>query len=374
MNVVRVVDEAGFHGLKEAWNELAAVSGSVFLRHEWFDAAWQWRRDDAKLAILCVLAADKVVGIVPLLAPRRTRHAGRLVKFLDVPDTQLCDMLVDPGATTAACRAVAEHLRSDSSRWDALQLDRLPPGSIVEAALWPALEACGMRARLSVTDHNLFIDLGGGWNAYYDARSRRLRKSCNLAANRLARASDLTLDRLGPGELATARAHGALDEMVAISARSWKVATGITLDQPGPGAFIRKLTELALAQGWLSLWLLRSGERAIAMEYQVVHGGDVHALRADFDESVRSLSPGTYLNYRLIHDLFASGSKRYYMGPGRNAYKERWSDCGEPMHQLTCCAPTITGSLWRRWAGLKAQLRKWRASTYPPTPTPGRRG
>ena len=43
VRVVRITDAAAFAALKIEWNRIAALSGvpSVFLRHEWFDAAWQ---------------------------------------------------------------------------------------------------------------------------------------------------------------------------------------------------------------------------------------------------------------------------------------------------------------------------------------------
>ena len=43
-----------------------------------------------------------------------------------------------------------------------------------------------------------------------------------------------------------------------ISRRSWKTETGNSLDNPGPQAFVRRLSELACERGWLSVWLMRA--------------------------------------------------------------------------------------------------------------------
>jgi CelD/BcsL family acetyltransferase involved in cellulose biosynthesis len=67
------------------------------------------------------------------------------------------------------------------------------------------------------------------------------------------------------------------------------------------------------------------------MEYQLVHGGAVHALRADFDAEFDRVSPGSFLFRHLLEQLFESGEASYLMGPGENQYKLRWSIDGRPL-------------------------------------------
>ena len=76
------------------------------------------------------------------------------------------------------------------------------------------------------------------------------------------------------------------------------------------------------------------GDRPVAMEYQLVDNGNVHALRSDFDQSCEDLSPGSYLFRHLLESSFGGGLTRYYMGPGDNPYKLRWTDQGESLQLL----------------------------------------
>jgi CelD/BcsL family acetyltransferase involved in cellulose biosynthesis len=119
----------------------------------------------------------------------------------------------------------------------------------------------------------------------------------------------------------------------------------LTLNNRGPGAFIRRLTQHALEQGWLSMWGLRLNGKVVAMEYQLISGGEVFALRADFDGSLDAISPGSYLSWQLLQELFGSGLTRYWMGPGANAYKGRWTDRGEQLFRAGAYSPTIRGRL-----------------------------
>jgi CelD/BcsL family acetyltransferase involved in cellulose biosynthesis len=95
--------------------------------------------------------------------------------------------------------------------------------------------------------------------------------------------------------------------------------------------------------------------KVIATEYQVIADGHVYALRSDFDPAYSDMSPGTFLNHYLLKRLFGSDLIRYYMGPGENAYKMRWTDHAEPIYRLTAYSPTARGQLLR-WLNRSARL------------------
>lgn len=79
------------------------------------------------------------------------------------------------------------------------------------------------------------------------------------------------------------------------------------------------------------------------MEYQLAYAGRVHALRADFDKQFGALSPGTYLNVKLLERLCGHSLTRYLMGPGNNPYKKRWSETVEPLQQIRIFSPSLRG-------------------------------
>ncbi|MGZ5225766.1 MAG: GNAT family N-acetyltransferase [Burkholderiales bacterium] len=362
LRVEEIHEEEAFELLKAQWNELVArVSCSVFLRHEWFSAAWAWRRGDARLRILCVYAGETLAGVLPLIRSSRARPGGRLLEFLTVPDTQCCDLIAEPRSASAVCEALVDHLVNRASEWDALWLERLPPQSLTQTSLQPLLGMSGLNCRLEANDCNLFVNLEGLWKDYYATRSRSFKKAFNLSTNRLTRAGSFEVERLSSNSADPQRTQRFLEDVVSISSRSWKRSTGTTLDVAGPRAFIDKLTDHACASDWLSLWLLRIHGTPVAMEYQLVYDEQVHALRADFDEEYKSLSPGSYLSCYLVQELFANGFKRYYMGPGKNAYKRRWSKAGDTLYTLTGYAPTLRGRAAALWPhDLKPKLRTLR--------------
>lgn len=346
VSVVRITDETAFAELKFRWNRLAELSGapSVFLRHEWFDAAWQWRRQDATLFVLCVYREGVPIGICPLILRNAlyARMQVRLLEFLTVPDTQACDILSAPEDASAVVEALSMALFACRDEWDVMQLSYLQSGATSHGVLPGAFSSRGLKNQMAQAGDNPFIDLQTGWEAFYATRGRRLKKSNNLVANRLKKVGELEIEWLHRD--ADAEKIGqTLAAVVDISARSWKETTGNTLENQAPGAFIKRLTDLAHAEGWLSIWLLRLDGKPVAMEYQLAYQGSIHALRADYDNDYRDYSPGSYLNWKLLEQTFSHGFQRYCMGPGDNPYKLRWTETAMPLSRFTAYSTTWRG-------------------------------
>jgi CelD/BcsL family acetyltransferase involved in cellulose biosynthesis len=353
-----------FFALKDEWNRLASATkpDCVFLRHQWFDAAWRWLRTDCALRILVYHRQSKIVGICPLIV-KRERYRSMPVRktgFLAVPDTQYCDLLVTPEDHEEVCRALAGALAASSSEWDVLDLEYLATDSPTVGFLIDALNAKGLRSISAAGGENPYISLVGGWQNFYAGRSRRLKKNNNLVANRMKAAGNIRLMRLD----ATAEPSSvwqALEHVVALSARSWKQHTGLTLDNARPGAFVQELTRHAIEQDWLLLWLLYLNDILVAMEYQLTFNGHVHALRADFDETYRDLSPGSFLNWKILEALFEERAQCYWMGPGGNSYKLRWTDDASTLARIVAYSNTWRGkTLWLLRQQMLPRLRRLR--------------
>jgi CelD/BcsL family acetyltransferase involved in cellulose biosynthesis len=338
-----VTTDDAFAALQPAWNELVdrTTVDSVFLRHEWFAAAWAWRRHDAKLRILVARDGDAIIAILPLIAAR-TRDTRRVCALLTVPDTQRCDLIVAPEAVESASYALAKCIASQRD-WDVLILDYLTPDGPILGHLAAQLTRLGVRTIVEERGRNPCIPLAGTWSAYWTSRSRSLKKACNLATNRLEKAGAVRIEHAGPGEMTDPQFDRATGAAIDISRRSWKQETGNSLDHEAPGDFIRSLSDAARRQGWLSVWLAYLDERPVAMEYQLVYRGMVHALRADFDADLERTSPGSYLFRHLLERMFGSGNSLYLMGPGENAYKTRWATDGDPLGRSWSYNRTIKG-------------------------------
>src|SRR5207245_2712909 len=102
LQVASVTRESEFAALKDAWNELAGQSAtrSIFLSHDWFEAAWAWRRLDSTLELNVASKAHRPIAILPLIRNRAEGKGPRRLELLTVPDTQLSDLIASPEAAT----------------------------------------------------------------------------------------------------------------------------------------------------------------------------------------------------------------------------------------------------------------------------------
>lgn len=355
LKVKCIRNEARFMALQDSWNALAKKTnvGNVFLRHEWFVAAWEWVRDDAELSIMCVWRHDSIVGICPLV--RRAQRVCGLklwrLEFLTVPDTQYCDFLCASADARDILEAVSGALQQTPNHWDSCVLTHFEQHS--SAGQLPyALQRKALKFTLSDFGGNPFVNLEGDWESFYAQRSRRLKKSNNLIANRLKRLGKIDVTWIK--EVDAEGLESLNQAIVNISAQSWKTQTGLSLNHPTPQRFIRTLTRLANDNNWLSVWLLKLNGKAIAMEYQLRYQNQVHALRADFDEQYSKQSPGAYLNWKIMENLFNSGIQTYFMGPGKNPYKLRWSEQLRLLRKLEIYSNSWRGRVLH---GLQAYVR-----------------
>lgn len=346
VDIVRSDD--AFVELRSVWNRLAGrvVPETVFLQHEWFDAAWQWVRSDAELCVITVRKHGEIIGVIPLMR-RLVRQHGvkvRVIEFLSVADAETCDAIASTADMANTVDAFVAFLESADFQWDKLRLVKLAKESeflrhlvarLDKSRLGHSIENRGFVAGLSLTD---------SWEEYYGRRSRRLKKGNNHAANKIKRVcAKPDINWIRAGSATAAELQAALENVITVSSQSWKTGVGNTLDQPGPLAFVRRLAEHATREGWLSIWLLCLDGKIAATELQLAYKGHVSALRADFSPEFEDLSPGTFLNWKILEGLFDASLDNYTMGPGQNAYKMRWAETSAEQTCIDVFAPSLRG-------------------------------
>lgn len=353
--VYAINDEASFRNLNEAWNDAVrrAPLQSAFLSHEWFAAAWAWRREDSRLEVLVHSKEEVCRAALPIV---RSDKSPRRLELLTVPDTQLADMVSSGDEAAEHASAFAAFLASRTN-WDRLDLDYLHPEGMIASHLIGALRARGLESDVQRRGGNPYVPLDIPWERYLETRSRRHRKMLNLAANRLRRAGSVAITRFDDS-VDDATFERILNDAIAISAASWKKKTGNSLKCAGPEAFFRSLSRSARKRGWFSLWVLTLDGEPVAMEYQLLAYGNVHALRSDFRNTDHKLSPGTHLFHSLLEEYSHRGLTRYYLGPGDNAYKARWADAGSPLVRARIYNRTLRGrAAWLADIVAKPMLR-----------------
>lgn len=313
----------------------------LFHTSQWYDSVLCWLPPNSKPVFWIYVEHGQVIGIVPLLLKQTIirKLAVSQLEWLRVPDSHFCEVIAAPCNLEKILTTFWKALAQSPFSWNTLQL--YP----ISKSLGQALNVhCPLPHTLEQATEHPWINISDSWDDYYKTRSRRLKKGNNHLANRLQEKGQLHIQHV-THESTNFTQESIISQLKHISQGSWKSSTQTTFNHHGPAHFITTLTQHALKQQWLSLWFLYLDDQLLAYEYQLSHKKNVYALRADFNEHYRSLSPGSYLNWKILEALFNQGYQRYYMGPGENPYKARWNNESEPVFRFCAYSNTIKGRL-----------------------------
>jgi CelD/BcsL family acetyltransferase involved in cellulose biosynthesis len=346
MQVSEITTSAQFDRLSPKWEELCTRTGqeTPFHTPDWFRCCLSAYAGGSDLYTLAFEDGTDLAGIAALWRARERRRGLpfqlRKLSFVSCPDSPFVDIVVLKERRAEMLGALLQYLRNNAD-WDVLTLDRWPATSPNCEMFRDLLRHERMRVSASIDSSTPYISVQGDWESFLKTRSVKFRKTHRNILNRIA--------NLGTTEIHCAREDAggqALRHAMTVSAKGWKHEQGIAMtSREESKRFFSELTSVAAARGWLNLWLLTSHQVPVAMEYDLTCHGVTYALRADFDEGFKEFSPGTFLEYHIMKQLFDSGSLEYSTGPGLNQYKLHWTESVRENLRLQVYNNTFRGRL-----------------------------
>ena len=326
--------------LADEWRSLGREANSgIFATWEWADAWWRAFGDDYELALHAVRdTKGALVAVLPLCLQQR---AGlRIVRFVGHgPGDELGPVhRAEDRATVAAAlrRALAGML------WDLAAFEQLP-GSIG----WPNL----LDERVWRREASPVLRVRDGWDAFLEGRSANFRQQLRRrergladagARFRMANADTLEQD---------------LDSLFRLHDARWDGHDSDFGDLP----FHREVARRALTAGWLRLWLVELGGRAIGAWHGFRVGSIATYYQAGRDPAFERQGIGTVLLAHTIREAMAEGATEYRFGRGAEPFKYRFTD-DDPGLETLLLSRGPSGRLARACArGARSIRDTWRA-------------
>jgi hypothetical protein len=178
------------------------------------------------------------------------------------------------------------------------------------------------------------ISLGGGFDAYWQARGKNLRGNLNKQRNRLAAAGISTrLDVLtAPHEMAAAVAdYGRLESA------GWKARSGSAVHADNAqGRFYRRMLEAFAQQGQARVYRYWFGEQPVAMDLCILERDCIVILKTSYDESVpAAFSPALLMREEACRGLFGESPLARIEFYGKvMEWHTRWTDEVRTLYHL----------------------------------------
>lgn len=322
-----VQDAPGFRALEAQWSDLLTRSGRDLLplSHAWISAWWKNFGPAGQPCVYCWYDADELIAVAPMMS-QRIRHRGihihQLISMIN-GHSPFWDMVIAPGTSSSQIMEIVESVMASTSA-DWARFSSVPDDSQLYQLLRSSPRVNGRRTGLGHARTTPLIRIQSDWRSFFSSRSRKFRKAVTNKVNRFARTPGCSIERYS---LASPD-DPAVDEMIAVSAASWKAAAGTDLkSRPDSLAFLRDLILAFGPNGRTSVWIARQDKRPIAYEFHVCYRGVTYPLRADFDESARELSPGSVVEFEALKDIFDDGSITLYDSCANDYwYLNNWTD------------------------------------------------
>jgi CelD/BcsL family acetyltransferase involved in cellulose biosynthesis len=316
---------------------LAARARNLFATPEWLSLWWRHHGAGGPLPIEDVRSGGQLAALVPLYVWRN--RPIRVARFAGHGAGDELGPVCAPGDEELAADAVGRWLAENDV--DVLVAEQLP----ADRRWRERLGARGLRAEGSPR----LRFAGRDWDAYLATRSRNFR-SLLRRAERKTQALAGARYRLA----ADPAALGAdLDALFDLHRLRWRGRTTAFLAHE---AFHREFAEVALARGWLRLWLLESDGAPVAAWYGFRFAGGELYYQAGRDPRWDHASAGLALLAHTIREAQADGMREYRFLRGGEEYKYRFTS-DDPGLETVAVTRTVRGATALRAADLARRLR-----------------
>jgi CelD/BcsL family acetyltransferase involved in cellulose biosynthesis len=335
------VDEA----IAGEWTALAERAGNVFATWEWASTWWRHFGAGRRPLVTACRADGRLLGIVPLY--QWGIRPLPILRFIGHgPGDQLGPIHACEDRATIV-RATAELLAG--MRWGIFVGEQLPadPG-------WSGVLGATVLTR---EGSPVLHAPAGGWPAYLAAQSPNFRQQIGRRERNLARGHRVRFRLVREsGEL-----PAALDTLFHLHGLRWPA--GSSAFQPR-AAFHRDFAALALARGWLRLWLLELDGQPVAAWYGLRFAGIEWYYQAGRDPAFESRSVGFVLLAHSIREALQDGVREYRFGRGHEPFKYRFAHDDPGLETITLtrgmAAQAVLSAAQRAYPRLKHRLGRFR--------------
>ncbi len=325
MNIHPVTTHSGFLGLEKAWNALLEESGneSVFFTFEWFRTWWEAFGKHKHLFTLVLKdERDRITGIAPLMK-HKSSYAGlpaQKISLMYNDNAAECGFILS-GDCGRQMEKIVSFLQEQRD-WDTIEFQSIAEDSESHKELKKILRKKGFRFGIKDWLHSPYIAIDSGWKDFLSDRSKKLRKNLRNLLNKINREGSFSIQQINHldnnGDI--------LRTIVSISEASWKTRNHRSIAHTAENKrFFENLCALACKKDWLNIWLLKINGEPAAYEYHLTYKNRAYALRADFDESYKQVSPGAALNALIIKKYFENGLREYDLCGHAEDYKLNWT-------------------------------------------------
>jgi CelD/BcsL family acetyltransferase involved in cellulose biosynthesis len=332
---VRVLAEQDLAALAPEWESLLARSASdtIFLTPEWIRSWWSAYHGGRDLVALRIDDESGLVGLALMYRKDEQILQGFRQSALAFvgdgsADSDYMDWISARGREPDVARAVIEHLRTRTPKWDLLVLREIPDSS-------PHLGPLEAVARERGWTHHAEqvpcarVPLPRTWDDYLRMLKPRMRTKVRSVLREFEGRPDARFDRCtNPDDL-----EPRLASLYELHNRRWDMEgkSGI-FHAEDKRTFYSLLSQRLLARDWLRFYSLSVEGRYVAHQYCFEYGNRMFLLQEGLDPEWFEHGAGNALRAHAFRDCVERGLDVYDFLAGVTPHKSSWG--AEVVHSV----------------------------------------
>jgi len=328
ISVTKIFTFEDFLDLSSDWRILLNEQRSdntPFYTHEWFQCWWKSFGRGVDFFIILVKEENKLIGIAPMMLKKIFMHGlpVRQLSFIENGNSLHNNFILGTRRKKDVLERIIQYLITEQSCWDVVELKNIPAESENCVALKELLYSNKILFGQKDALNSPYITLGSDWETFYKSRSSKAKKTLRNIQNRFKKSGSFIVHKIDNYE----EFKRVKPELYDIAKNSWTEEVGDSLYSEKNMFFFDELSRFASERGWLAIWLLQLNGESIAFEYHLRYQGRVYGMRASHKKNCGNMSPGVFLDYHIIKQLFENGDiKEYDLGGSSDFYKRKWTE------------------------------------------------
>ena len=162
-------------------------------------------------------------------------------------------------------------------------------------------------AKLRTQDYiqTAWVDIGGSFEAYWEARGKNLKQNTRKQRNKLqAEGTQTKIECITAAE----DVAKAVEEYGKLESAGWKTADGTAIHPDNAqGRFYRKMLENFCHLGRGRIYRYWFGDKVVAMDLCIHDDAAIVILKTTYDEAYKTVSPSTLMRHDEFQQLFEEG-------------------------------------------------------------------
>lgn len=357
-----ICDPAAFTALREEWTELLKDSPSdgFFLSWEWLHSWWTHLAEQRSLFLIVVRAGPQLVAIAPFAMRPGAPWLNPPVRCLEmlgsgIAGSDYLDVIVRRG-WEAECAAKLADLLAD--RGQMLALSRLRAGTSFARQLVATLEQRGFRAdELAKSEVCPYLPRPpGGFAEYLQGLGSEHRYAFRRKVQSLHKRFAVGFEAASSEE--TRRTS--LRALIELHHKRWSRRDGTSeaFTSPALIAFHEEVSALALAKGWLRLFVLTADGQPVAALYGFRYRDIFSFYQSGFDPGWGKQSVGMVTMGLAIESAFGEGCAEFDMLHGDEPYKFHWARQVHALSRIELFPPGPLGLITQGVCALAKTARR----------------